>query len=157
MKLYTDATFTWQKYVDTEDKILKGKICIVAENDPENPLNVIEEVGVGRVEGLKQYINALELIAVARAVELSKERGWDDIQIFTDSFIAKTWATKEVNANPYTELHRSCQEYITRAKANHGGRIEVGHVFREHNPAGKLLEIELEQLNESENLHKITR
>jgi ribonuclease HI len=145
MKLYADATFTWQKYADTDDKLLKGKICIIAEDNPEHPFNVIEEVIVGRVEGLKQYINIYELIAVARAIELAKEKGWDDIQIFTDSFIAKTWANKKVSASPFTEAHRSCQEYIIRAKAEHGGKIEVGHVLRDHNPAGELLEIELEK------------
>lgn len=146
MKLYTDATFPWQKYANTDDKILKGKICIIAEDNAEHPLNVIEEVGVGRVEGLKQYINIFELIAVTRAIEIAKEKGWNDIQIFTDSFIAKTWANKEVNASPFTEVHRSCQEYITKAKAEHGGKIEIGHILREYNPAGELLEIELEKL-----------
>jgi len=145
MKLYTDATFTWQKYAKTDDKILKGKICIIAEDNAEHPLNVIEEVVVGRVEGLKQYINIYELIAVARAIELAKEKGWDDIQIFTDSSVAKTWANKGVSATPFTEAHRSCQEYITRVKMEHSGKIEIGHVLRDQNPAGKLLEIELEK------------
>lgn len=146
MKMYTDASFTWQKYATTDEKALNGQICVVAENDADNPFHVIEDTVVGRVEGLKQYINCFELIAVARAIEIAKEKGWDDIQIITDSFIAKTWATnRKVNASPYTELHRSCEEFITRAIREHGGKIEVGHILREHNPAGKLLEIELEK------------
>jgi len=145
MKLYTDATFTWQKYAKTDDKILKGGICIIAEDNAKHPLNIIEEVGVGRVEGLKQYINIFELVAVARAIEIAKEKGWNEIEVITDSFIAKTWANKGVHASPYTEAHRSCQEYITRVKMEHGGKIEIGHVLRDQNPAGKLLEIELEK------------
>jgi len=145
MKLYTDATVTWQKYANNKETILKGKICIIAEDNAEHPFYVIEEVAVGRVEGLKQYINVYELIAVARAIELAKEKGWNDIQIFTDSSVAKTWANKGVSATPFTEAHRSCQEYITKVKAEHGGKIEIGHVLRDQNPAGKLLEIELEK------------
>ena len=137
---YTDASFDWTSTEKTNGNVIRGKIAIVGEG-----LKLIEDVVIGKVPTLKQYINIYELIAVARAIELAKEKGWDDIQIFTDSSVAKTWANKGVSATPFTEAHRSCQEYITRVKMEHGGKIEVGHVLRDQNPAGKLLEIELEK------------
>ena len=144
MNIYTDASFSWQRYIDTDDKIIKGKVCIIAEDSIESPFNIIEEVGIGRVDKLKQYINILELIAITRAIEIAGEKGWGNINVITDSSVAKTWATRGIRASLFTEAHRSCQEYFNKAKAGHKGRVEIMHVVRDKNPAGKLLEIEKE-------------
>lgn len=65
-KLYCDASFDWTTTEEAEN-VVRGKIAVVGEE-----LRIVEKVAVGKVEGLKQYINILELVALARAIEIAK-------------------------------------------------------------------------------------
>ena len=61
--LYCDASFDWTHTTTTEEPIVRGKIAISGEG-----LNTIEKVAIGKVPDLRQYINILELVALAPRV-----------------------------------------------------------------------------------------
>lgn len=88
--LYTDASFDYKYTADSGENIARGKICV---SDGKN-FTKIDRVAIGKVEGLLQYINVLELTAVARAIELACEIPDKDgsLQIYTDSETAMYWA-----------------------------------------------------------------
>lgn len=142
--LYTDAGYTWQNTAKTKDgEPIMGRICVA---DTEE-FSRIEMAGVGKVPVLKQYINVFELIAIARAVEIAIEMGWvGSLQIKTDSKTAMIWASHGMKDSPKkTDAHKGALEYLRTARKNYGGVITFNHVGRDHNPAGKLLEVELEK------------
>ena len=144
MKLiYTDAGFSYQKYEKLpEAQMMEGIICVTCDD-----FQVIEKVGVGRVEGLKQYINIFELIAIARGIELMIEKKIDeDVSLFTDSFTAKTWATKDkINTKRFTAAHDNALTYFRDMMEHFPHVVAFNHVLRDDNPAGKLLELEAEK------------
>lgn len=140
---YTDASFDWTSTEKSNENVVHGKIAIVGIN-----FERIEKVAVGKVKGLKQYINVFELIAVARAVELANEEEpkVGALAIYTDSNVAKVWANNgAVNPKSATEAHESAIEYLRKARIQFGGTITFNFVPRNNNPAGKLLEVELEK------------
>lgn len=142
-KLYTDAGYTWQNTEKTEDGApIMGRICVA---DDEG-FSRVEMVGVGKVPVLKQYINIFELVAIARAIEIAIEKGWvGNLAIYTDSKVAMIWASHGVGEKVKTEAHANAQEYLRTARKNYIGIVTYYHVPRDYNPAGKILEIELEK------------
>lgn len=142
--LFTDAGYTWQNTETTkEGEPIMGRICVA---DTEG-FSRIEMVGIGKVPVLRQYINIFELIAVARALEIAIEKGWaGDLAIYTDSKTAAMWAsTGKVSKKAETEAHKNALEYLRTARKNYLGVVTYNHVYRDKNPAGHLLEKELEK------------
>jgi hypothetical protein len=142
--LYTDAGYTWQNTLTTKDgEPILGRICVA---DTEG-FSQIETAGVGKVPVLRQYINIFELIAVARAIEVAIEKGWvGNLAIYTDSKVAMIWASQgKVSKKVETEAHKNALEYLRTARKNYVGIVTYNHVGRNYNPAGKLLEKELEK------------
>lgn len=146
--LYTDAGYTWQNTEKTEEgKPIIGRICVA---DDEG-FSRVELAGIGKVPVLKQYINLFELIAIARAIEIAIEKGWvGSLAIHTDSKVAMIWASSgKVSNKVETEAHKSALEYLRTARKNYIGIVTYNHVGRERNPAGKILEVELEKDREA--------
>ena len=142
-KIYTDAGYTWQNTEKTLDgKPIMGRICVADEEG----FSRVEMVGVGKVPVLKQYINIFELVAIARSIEVAIEKGWvGSLAIYTDSKVAMIWASHGVGKKVETEAHKGAYEYLRKARKNYIGLITFNHVPREMNPAGKILEVELEK------------
>lgn len=150
-KLYTDASFDYRHTDKTPDNIVCGKIAIADGNGFER----IDKVAVGKVEGLKQYINILELTAIARAVELAYDMNIEDksLEVITDSQTAMFWARNGIkNKEVMTDAHAGALDYLKRARLNFGGIITFNFVPREHNPAGHLLQAELDNGNKPHDL-----
>lgn len=142
--LFTDAGYTWQNTETTKDgEPVIGRICVA---DSEG-FSRIEQVGIGKVPVLKQYINIFELVAIARAIEVAIEKGWvGSLAIYTDSKVASIWASNgKVSKKVETEAHKNALEYLRTARKNYIGIVTYHHVHREKNPAGHLLEKELEK------------
>lgn len=142
--LYCDASFDWTHTDKTEEPFVRGKIGI---SDGKN-FHRVEKVIVGKVPGLKQYINILELTALARAVEIAADFVDKDgsLRLYTDSKVAMIWAsTGRVAPKVCTEAHTNALQYLKDAKKLHGGIITFFHVLRDNNPAGHLLAKELER------------
>ena len=60
--------------------------------------------------------------------------------------MAKSWASKGVvNSKIATEAHDSAIEYLRKARIQFAGIVTFHFIPRDENPAGKLLEIELEK------------
>lgn len=135
--LYSDASFDWNTTDKTTENVVYGRTAVVGEG-----ISVVEKVVIGKVPGLKQYTNILELVAIARAIELASERMWDEpLEINTDSQVAKTWATKGIKPKTATEAHQNALEYLSKAKRMYYlGDITINYVPRERNLAGHLLE-----------------
>jgi hypothetical protein len=150
-KLYTDASFDWTHTEKTTENVVRGKIAITDADKFEH----VDKVAIGKVPELKQYINVFELTAIARAVELAIENNFEGIlSIWSDSQVAVGWAKKgEINPNVKTEAHRSALEYLvaqTKAYRNKNmayGEIQFNFIPREKNPAGYLLQNELDNGN----------
>jgi hypothetical protein len=145
--LYTDAGFNYHNTaLVKEGGVVVGRICV---SDGET-FNKVESVGVGKVPVLKQYINIFETIALARAIEMAIAQGWiGNLQLFTDSEIAMFWARngriKEKSKTVVTDAHVSMFEYLHNARRNYAGVITFNYMPRDNNPAGKVLELELER------------
>lgn len=141
--LFCDASFDWTHTKITVEKFVRGKIAVSDGVD----FNKVEKTVVGKIEGLKQYINILELIAIARAVELACDMKDEErsLRIFTDSKVAMIWASSgTINPKVATEAHLNALEYLRKARIAYGGIITFNHTPRESNPAGHLLAAELE-------------
>mgnify|MGYP001603941657 CR=1 FL=1 len=141
--LFTDASLDWTSTEKNGENVVRGKIAISDGNSFER----IDKVAVGKVEGLRQYINIFELTAIARAVERASEENpkAEALTIFTDSQTAMHWArNNRINPKVATVAHRSALEYLNRACIRFGGAVTFNYVPRDQNPAGKLLENELE-------------
>lgn len=149
IKFYCDASFNYN-HTDSQrengENVVRGKIAVVSEGAPIE-IKAVDKVMVGLVPGLRQYINILELTAVARAVELAIIHKFEgDIEIFTDSRIAAGWAhNKCVNPKIETEAHRQAIDYLKGGLQKYPGKVMFYFVPRERNPAGHLLEAELEK------------
>ena len=144
IKLYADASFSYTQTEKTTENVVRGKIAISNYYN----LNVVEKVAVEKVPNLLQYINILELIAIARAVELACEMKERDrlLEIHTDSQVAVSWAnTGKVKQKVRTEAHTNALEYLRRASIKFGGRVSFHYVPRNNNPAGHLLQAELDK------------
>ena len=140
--LYTDAGYNWKSTDEDNRNVVFGRICV---SDGEG-FSCVEKVAIGKVPVLKQYINVFELVAIARAMEIAIGKGWiGSLAIYTDSKVAMTWAGHGVNPKVTTEAHKGAYEYLRTARQNYGGIVTFNHVSREKNPAGKLLELELEK------------
>lgn len=143
-KLYCDASFDWTHTEKNGENFVRGKLAVHGEG-----IERIDKVAVGKVEGLRQYINVLELTAIARAVELACEAGfWKDedrsLAIFTDSKTAMIWASSGKIKTP-TEAHKNALDYLKKVRLAYGGIITFNCIPRELNPAGEMLERELEK------------
>lgn len=142
--LYTDASFDYHHTARTADNFVRGKIAVADGNGFAR----IEKVIVGKVPKLQQYINVLELTAVARAVELAsldKEKV-DSLAVYTDSKTAMYWARAgKIKAKVSTQAHENALEYLRKARIQFGGIVTFHFVPRDDNPAGHLLEEELER------------
>lgn len=142
--LYTDASFDHRHTSATKEYIVRGKIAV----SDGTQFNRVEKIVVGKVNGLQQYINIFELIAVARAIELAcdmtmKERS---LHIFTDSQTAMYWARNGIrNKDVITPAHISVLEYLKDSKIKFGGSILFDFISRDLNHAGFLLAEELER------------
>lgn len=144
--LYTDASFDWTTTERTEENVVRGKIAVADGFGYER----IESVAVGKVENLKQYINIFELTAVARAVELAYDMKVDDrsLEVITDSQVAMWWARNGIKKKEViTEAHLGALDYLKRARLKFGGTITFNFTPREQNPAGHLLQAELDKGN----------
>ena len=142
--LYCDASFDWAQTEINDENVVRGKIAISNGNNFKR----IEKVVIGKVEGLKQYINIYELTAVARAVELASELNPkpETLTIFTDSMTAMYWArNNKIPSKILTSAHDNALEYLRRARIQFGGEVIFNHVLREQNPAGFLLQKELDK------------
>lgn len=141
--LYTDASFDHRSTNASEDVVVRGKIAIAGEKYER-----IEKVAIGKVPTLQQYINILELTAIARAVELACDFREEDnmLSVYSDSQVAVIWASNsKVNPKISTVAHENAIEYLRQVRIKFGGVVTFHHVKREHNPAGYLLEKELER------------
>ena len=141
--LYTDASFSPHGNEHNGENIVRGKIAVWWEGGHR-----IDKVAVGKVDGLKQYNNVLELTAIARAIELAcedKEKA-ESLRIFTDSKTAMVWASAgKIKDGVRTVAHEGALEYLRKVRLMFGGLVTFNFVGRERNPAGKLLEEELEK------------
>lgn len=140
--LYCDASFDWTSTEKTAENVVRGKIAIHGDD-----IKRVDKVAVGKVEGLKQYINVLELTALARAIELAAEitPKPDSLKLYTDSKIAMYWARNGIRkAGVETVAHTSALEYLKRSRLLFAGIVTFNFVPRESNPAGFMLEAELE-------------
>lgn len=143
-KLYCDASFDWNSTEKTTENVVRGKVAI----SDGNGFKRIEKVAIGKVEGLKQYINILELFAIGRAIELAILEKFEGIlSIYSDSQVALGWAKSgRINPKVETEAHKTALEFVVAAKEKFG-QVEFNYVSREHNPAGFLLQEELDNGN----------
>lgn len=145
--LYTDASFDYKHADETLEDFVRGKICVSDGNGYER----IEKVVVGKVGALRQYINILELTAVARAVELASElkaadTSLDSLAIYTDSKIAMSWAINgKMKDKVRTVAHDNVLAYLRRGRLQFGGVITFNWVSRNDNPAGFALARELKR------------
>lgn len=142
--LYTDASFDSAHTAQTTEPFVRGKIAVSDGKEFQR----VERVAVGKVPNLQQYINILELTAVARAVELACDMTDCDgfLHVYTDSMVAKAWATNgKVNPKVSTEAHVSALEYLRQARIKFGGGVTFYHILRDGNPAGWLLAKELKR------------
>lgn len=142
--LFTDASFDYRHTDKTTENVVRGKICV---SDGEG-FHKVERVAIGKVPDLKQYINVFELIAIARAVELTALSGTHDgsLKIFSDSRVAVIWASSgKVRDSVRTDAHINALDYLKTAKKMFGGVVTFNHINRESNPAGHILEAELEK------------
>ena len=143
--LYCDASFDWKHTDDTKENFVRGKVAISDGKD----FNHVDKVVIGKVEGLKQYINVLELTALARAIELAAEMNPkpESLRLNTDSQVAMFWARagRIKKAGIETEAHVAAFEYLKRARLLFQGIVTFNHVLRSKNPAGWLLEAELDK------------
>lgn len=142
--LYCDASFDWKHTDATTENIVRGKIAI---SDGKN-FHRVDKVAIGKVDGLKQYINILELTALARAVELACEMPDKDgsLQLYADSKVAMIWARSgKVSHKVMSEAHDNALQYLRNARKLFGGIVTFYHIPRNENPAGWLLEAELEK------------
>lgn len=149
--LYTDASFDYRHTDETPENIVRGKIAIADGGSFKR----VEKVAIGKVDGLKQYINILELTAIARAVELAYDMNIEDksLEIITDSQTAMFWARNGIRSKiTITEAHASALDYLKRARLNFGGIITFNFISREQNPAGFLLQEELDNGNRPHDL-----
>ena len=141
---YCDASFDWNQTETNGEDVVRGKIAI----SNGNSFGRIEKVVIGKVENLKQYINIYELTAIARAIELASEENpkSETLTIFTDSMTAMYWSrNNKIPPKIATTAHDNALEYLRRARIQFGGEVIFNHVLREQNPAGFLLEKELEK------------
>ena len=140
--LYTDAGYRFQDTDLHPDHVI-GRICVADTEGFEQ----VEMVKIGKVPVLKQYINLLELIAIARAIEIAIEKGWvGSLAIHTDSQVAMIWASSgKVSKKVETVAHTSALEYLKKIRRNYIGIVTYNQVPRDYNPAGKRLEKELEK------------
>lgn len=141
--LYTDASFDYVHNEKNGEAVVRGKIAVVGDG-----LSQVDKVAIGKVEGLRQYINVLELTAIARAIELmsqEKEKP-DSLRIHTDSKTAMAWASKgKIKEGIRTLAHDNALEYLRKVRLDYGGLVTFVFVNREENPAGLLLEDELKR------------
>jgi ribonuclease HI len=143
--IFCDAGFAINVEKKLNRPFVNGRIAWVARVDGKST-EKIEEVAIGRVPKLIQYNNILELIAVARAVEMAnelvpKDEGVRSIQVLTDSKVAMWWARKQsFRDGVKTAAHAQAMEYLQRAIKNFGGIITYNHISRWGNPAGKMLD-----------------
>ncbi len=158
--LYCDASFSPQGNSRNGENIVRGKIAVVGEG-----IEKVDKVAIGKVEGLQQYNNVLELTAIARAIELATDakngvkcdhpemcNHWachphESLAIFTDSKTAMYWASagKIKSKGIETLAHTNALDYLRKMRLAFGGVITFNFTRREGNPAGKLLEDELEK------------
>lgn len=142
--IYCDASFDYKHTEETRENFVRGKIAIVFDN-----IKVVERVVVGKVEGLRQYINILELTAIARAIELASQLNQkpESIAVYTDSMTAMYWARagKIKKSSVVTPAHESALNYLRGSVHKFAGVITYNLIKREQNPAGHLLEKELEK------------
>jgi hypothetical protein len=139
--LYTDAGYTWQNTKKTpENGQIMGRICVA----DEDKFSRVENVGVGKVPVLIQYINIFELVAIARAIEIAIEKGWvGNLAIRTDSKVAMIWASSgKIKPKVATPAHLGALEYLKTARRNYIGVVTYHHVPRHLNYAGIILEKE---------------
>lgn len=141
--LYTDASFDHRSTRETDDVVVRGKIAIAGDKYER-----VEKVAIGKVPDLQQYINVFELTAIARAVELACDQREEDnmLSVYSDSQVAVIWASNsKVNPKISTVAHENALEYLRQVRIKFGGVVTFHHIKREHNPAGYLLEKELER------------
>lgn len=141
--IYCDASFDWTNTEKNGENFVRGKIAVSCDS-----FERIDKVAVGKVEGLKQYINILELTAIARAIELASELNPkpESLAIYTDSRTAMIWAgAGKINPKVATLAHHNALDYLRKARMLYGGIITFNFTRREGNPAGILLERELEK------------
>lgn len=140
--VFCDASFDYRHTDSTDEPVVRGKIAIVSDD-----FKVVERIAIGKVEGLRQYINILELIAIARAIEMGVNYGWEKyLTINTDSMVARAWARRgKFQPKSMNEAHKSAIDYLNTVKKLFGGTIEFVQIPRDKNPAGHLLEAELER------------
>ena len=141
--LYCDASFSPQGNARNGENVVRGKIAVAWEGGQR-----IDKVAIGRVEGLNQYNNVLELTAIARAIELECECvvKADSLRIFSDSKTAVVWASSgKIKDGVRTVAHQNALDYLKTVRLKFGGIVTFNYIGRERNPAGILLEGELEK------------
>lgn len=138
--LFTDASFDYASEFETGADHVIGKTAIVGDG-----IRKVELAYLARVPGLKQYINVLETLAVARAIGLAIDNGWSgDLAIRTDSRVAVAWARGGPNPRCRTAVHDKVMHVLRENAKRYAGQIWVDFVPRHKNLAGHVLERELE-------------
>lgn len=143
--LFTDASFDYRHTKKAKD-VVRGKIAV--SDGTVGKIKRIEKVAIGKVQGLKQYNNVLELIAIGRAIEIASETKDADnsLKLFTDSKVAMYWARAgKIKPTVATQAHLNALEYVRNARNVFNGVVTFNFIGRDHNPAGHLLENELKR------------
>ena len=132
MFIYTDAGYSWRKYEKKKKK--KGIICFV---DSEKMVPNFKVLEVQEQEGLRQYNNIFELLAVIWALKnyAGKKK---EIKIITDSTTIKSWFyDMELEGKTKLHLERFIQLQALKGKFS---VCEIEWQPREKNLAGIFLE-----------------
>lgn len=128
-KIYCDAAFDFKENMKLPNKF--GYIGIVGDGIEESRKIIIPEI-----PGLKQYINLLELHAVQFALETAKAKGWDKVEVLTDSQVAASWASKRKLLIKKSEYHQELQRAVRSLLAGFND-AKIVQVSRNENPAGE--------------------
>lgn len=132
IKVYVDASYLWRK--ELNKKVKSGKVSYQIENEKIE----IKEIKIPEINNLNQYINLFEFLAIITAMKelIKRNLNQEEIVIYTDSYIAKSWFEKEKNfLMKFSDFHYQLKEECDSLK-NNFKNLKVELITRKNNPAG---------------------
>ncbi len=130
-KIYVDAGFAWKSNIGNERKV--GRVAYKSGRGKFH----MRTVTVPEIEGLRQYGNLFELIAVMAAMEKTNAK---NVLMITDSKVAMGWAKRKINdLGQFSEQHFKVKERIDKAKEKFTN-FDIKWVPRDENIVGVWLE-----------------
>jgi len=134
--IYTDAGFS----MNTRKACMARKI-----GDKE--VEVMKDIEVPYIKGLKQYTNLMELKAVLWALENAPTK--EKVYLFTDSKTIVSWVNRRKNnLGDFSSFHKETKDRIDKIKKSLKG-FHISWVSRESNLAGKALESKHKSINKN--------